>query len=440
MDMTAFALGRLDLPHEGGFQRIIGLYVSPQFFKVLNIRPYLGHDFHDYEVTGDYRQLMLSTDIWRSRYAGQTDVVGNLIKINSWASYPGPGSMTFGLAGLLPEGMRILPSSSLIVDNRGIGPERSLDFVAPLDLNRGRFSFRPFRDSEALGRLKPGVTLAEAQAEMHLICSRLADRFPETNRGWTARVIPLHDFLFSEVRPFVIAALVAAMLVFAVAIANVVHVLMVQFQKRRSELAIRSAMGATPWTLFCQVFLEFLLIILASLLLGLWLGKFAHVALMSMAPQQLRWLPTTMNLRIVLATTVLGALSGIVVWCLVLRKVLSPQLSVLLGSSGQTVTADRGTLRLIGRTTQLQLVALYLLLSGAGLLCIRTRQLSRVDPGFDSQNRLTMVISLPAAKHAWNYNSRFNHEVIRRVQNIPGVRREPWSWACPWVTATWSGS
>lgn len=420
MDLTAFALGRFDLPHEGGFERLRGLYVSSSFFEVLRIQPYLGVDFRDYDQTGNRRQVMLGTEEWRTRFGADPQVLGHVIQLNTWDAFPNTGSQEYALCGLLPEGMRSLPSSSWI-DARGVGPEQRLQFVAPMRMDADDYSHRHYRSVDVLGRLRSGVSVEEAQAEINLLCARIAARYPDANRNWSARVIPLQDYVFLPVRPFVLAGFSAAVLVLLIAIANVAHLLMVQYHQRQSEFAVRAAMGATPWQLLRQGMLEFAILLAGSCALGLAAGRAMTPALLSMAPQQLRWLPTTLQVEVLLMTIGLTCVFAAFVWYAALRPVLSPNLAELLGAEGPSTTRDHRSMQTLTWMSRLQLVATYLLLLGAGVLWMSNRERTRVDPGFDPEGRLTMTVSLPQAKHEWNYNSVFCNDAIDRIRGLPGV-------------------
>jgi|GEM_PF-4220956 len=421
MDITAFNLGRIDLPYEGGYERLIGLYVSPSFFDVLNIKPYLGQDFRDYHYTGNNEQIMLSPRVWRNHLQGDAMAMGNIVKINTWASWPDAGSLDYQLSGILPEGLRCVPSRVIFVDDQGIGVNRELDFVLPAYLLTGSYDMRRFHGIDAMGRLKPGVTLAQAQAEMEVIVARLEQRFPQTNKGWRVRLVPMHEYVAGEVRPFVLATLLAAFLVFVIAIANVVHMLLVQYQQRQGEMAIRAAVGASPGAIFSQVFLEFALIVGLGFGLGIAAATWCTPALLSMAPDKLRWLPTELSFNAILAAAVLTGVAGLFIWWLALRRVVSPNLAPLLGASSQTSSADKGAMTALGRMTQIQLVATYFLIVAAGVLFLRIRQIASVDPGFEPKHRLAMSLSLPSAKYEWNHNSIFNHAVVERLRDVPGV-------------------
>ena len=420
MQLSANMLLDIDLPYEGGYRRATGMYVTPDFFDVLKIKPYLGRTFRDFEATGHTRQIMLSTRIWRELYDAEPGAVGGVVEVSSFASYPGPGSISHALTGLLPEDTRFVPCSSFI-ERYGHGPDRELDFVLPLSSYPGKREKRDWRDFTVVGRLNPGYSLSDAQAEMTLICHRLAKRYPVTNEGWTASVVPMDDYVFADVRPFALAGFVAATLVFTIAIGNVAHLLLVQFQKRRGEMAIRAAVGASPWALLRLASVEFAIILGGGLVTGLLLARFATPWLLRMAPAEMRWLPTTLSFPVIAVVLTLSSVAGAIVWWLAMRCVMSPNLTPLLGISGCTASLDERSVRTLRRMTQLQLVATYLLVLGAGVLWFRTRELAAIDPGFDPENRLTMQISLPLFKHEWKHNSIFCNDVIRRVRNLPGV-------------------
>ena len=415
--LAAYRMARLDIPHENGFHRIFGFFVSDDFLEVLRSRPHLGSTLD----TGPHElnQIMLGTNFWNRRFQSDPTIVGKVIEVNSWATWPKTGSRGYTLTGLLPDGLTCLPCQSWF-SNSGLNIESELDFCLPMDINSP--SDRTWREVEVVGRLKQGVSLHQAQSEMDLIAARLQAYYPIANGDWTVRLVPLKKHIFANVDAFVFAMFGGAILILAIGNGNASILLFSRFTQRQTDLAVQIALGATPNRLFRQLLVEAALLVLSSSLAGIMMTRYLLAYLTFLAPRNI---PRLANVQIgftTIATLVGFSLFAMLVICVVpVTRLITTDLNRFLNAAGRTSTTDRTSTR----TTRWLLVCgisvSCVLLVGAGSFFLNLLKLRKSDLGFEVENRLTMAISLPQAKHEWNQNSLYCHEILRKVRKLPGI-------------------
>ncbi len=418
MDVAAYKLERLDLPHENGFHRIHGFYVSDNFFDVLQMQPYLGGTYSGHRETGAIKQLMLGTNVWRQYFQSRPDIIGEVIRVNTWETYPKTGDRGYNVVGLLPQGMPFLPSTSFM-SYRGLGPNRKLQFCAPL--NAGFYGFRSWRSREVIGRLKDGVSAAQANAEVQLIADRLAREFPDSNKDWSMRVVPLDRHVYGSAREILYAGLIASVVVLVIACGNVAHLMLIRFIRRQSDLAVRAALGATPTRLGRVALFESAIIVgLAALLSGSAAVNLVK-SLDRVAPRELSHVEAEVDSMVAITTCSLSLACVLAITLLTQHRLRTPNLKVLLSSSNRTSSAGASSTRLLRTLVVLQVGVAYILLVAAGMLVARQLELASVELGFQPDHRLTVNISLPEAKHEWKRNTTFCHDVMRATKTLPGV-------------------
>jgi putative ABC transport system permease protein len=236
---------------EGGSQIIHGYVLTSGGFRLLGVEPVLGRSFlPEEEKPGADRVVLLYHGLWQSRYAGDVNVIGKDLYL-----FEEP----YTIIGVLPRGFRLL--------------ERQADILAPLSFDISRNTNRKARGFPVLARLKPAVSVAQAQSDMDSIARQLEEEYPDSNRGWRIRVVPLREATAGEVRPALLILLCAAGFVLLITCANITSFLLASTTARQKELAIRSALGATRRHVLVQVLLD-------SFLLGL-LGSLAGIPLAS---------------------------------------------------------------------------------------------------------------------------------------------------------------
>src|SRR5215472_14965702 len=405
-DIAAFGAWQEVVTGNGEAERISTLRVSPAFFRVMGATPLLGRTFAPSEnLDAKATVAVLSYGLWQRKFAQDPNVIGKAFSLNS---------SVFTIIGVMPRDFHSLPAS--VVDT-------PVELYQPL--SRAYLDqIRNGHHLRAIGRLKPGVTLASAQAELDVIAKQLEHQYPETNTGAGVRLIRLQDDLVRNVRAALLVLQAAVCLVVLIACANLANLLLARSTARCKEIAIRAAIGASRGRLMRQMVTESLVMAAlggaAGLLLALWGVRVLETL-------GTKVIPELSSVRIdgaVLAfTAVLSLASGVVFGLAPAADVSVGSLGDALRSSGRTTTAGGGRKRFRDALVIVEMALALLLLVGAGLLINSFRHLRSVDPGFVSNHILTAGISLPEAKYPnEQLRSRFVRDLIIELRRLPGVQ------------------
>jgi len=376
--------------------------VSSDFFSVLEVRPILGRIFTaDEDQPGHGNVVILSHRLWQSHFGSDPHIVGTNIHLNGEA---------YRVVGVMSEKMR--------------WPEYA-QLWTPMAWNDQERGVRGEHHYSVIGRLKGGVNLETAQAEMTTISSRLAQQYPEDDEGWGAVVLPLRDDLVADVRSALEVLLGAVAFVLLIACANVENLVLAKTLARRKEVAIRAALGASRPRILSQVLSETVLLALAGGALGLVLAHFGlHWMTGFVADRLPRAYEVALDGTVVAFTLLVSLLTGIGAGLLpalrLVRTDLNESLKQGLGRTDTDSTGDRARSLLVVSEVALSLI----LLIGAGLLIRSLWRLRAVDPGFDAHRVLTMEISVSADKFSTPARQiGFFEQVLDRVRALPGVRQ-----------------
>jgi predicted permease len=385
----------------------VGVYVtSSNFFQVLGVAPMLGRDFRWDEERPGNRALMLSAELWQSRFGGDREIVGRQVTLDG---------ERYTVAGVMPQGFHFPTESaveawiSLAVEGEGIDPATH---------QRGQDGI------EVIGRLKPGVSVEQAKADLSSVARGLAAQYSDTNKWYTtARVLPQLEFEVGKTRPALEVLFGAVALVLLIACVNVAGLLLVRSSRRSGEIALRSALGASRSEIVWQLLTESVVLSLISGLAGIVLASGALKELAVLFPQALpRLKDVSIDLPVLAfaigVSVVTGILFGVVPALRISR--LAPALALRDGT--RTVTSGRAHHRLqtwlvIGETA-LGLV----LLVGAGLLIRSFVSVLRVDPGFDAHHVLTARVTMGDVTYTHDRKIQFVEELTRRLNALPGVK------------------
>jgi putative ABC transport system permease protein len=405
--MSAYGFGEYTLTGKGRPEVIRMVAVTDGFFPVLHAQPMLGRVFVEGEdQAGRDHEVILSYDTWRNRFSANPAIVGSNIPLNDQA---------FTVIGVMPRGFEypIYP---------GFPPQ----MWKPQNWTAEDRAIRDNHNYGVIARLKPGVTLAQAKAELATISDRLANQYPKDNKGWGATAVPLRDDLVGNVRPALLILLGAVALVLLIACANVANLLLAKMLSRRKEVAIRSALGASRRLLLQQVLAETSLLAIAGGAFGLIFAHYGTVFMVRFVGNQLPrsgaigldGLVLVFTLAISLLT---GTLAGLIPALRLTREDLG---KALKQSAGYTASESGG-----GRTRSILIVAevalSLMLLIGAGLLIRSLWMLRGVNPGFDPDHVITMFLSIPSTKFTTPQRQiSFYDRVLRRVQALPGVQSD----------------
>jgi putative ABC transport system permease protein len=392
-----------NLSGDGNPERLLAGRVSSGMFKLLGAQPVLGRDFlAEEDQPGREKVVLISNGLWQRRFGGDANVVGKTLRLSG--DY-------FTVIGVLPPDFR-LPD------------QRERELWTPIAFKDTEQTLRQAHYVEAIGRLKPGVTVPQAQAEMNAIAARLAAQYPDTNTGWEVKLKPLLDSVVGNVKPTLWLLFGSVGFVLLITCANVTNLLLARASTRQKEIAIRTALGARRSRIVRQLTTESLLLALLGGLAGWPLAVWGLRAVLALAPPDLpRINAVSIDLRALLFTLGVAVLTGLIfglVPALQLAK-LAPQDTLKdAGSHGKSGVYQRR----IGNLLIVSEVALALvLLIGGGLLLRSLWQLRHVDPGFDYQHALAVTIQLPEKKYAESERiNLFSRQLLQRVSTLPGVQ------------------
>jgi putative ABC transport system permease protein len=370
------------------------------FFSTLGVQPMLGRVFSSEEdQPGHSNVVVLSHRLWQEHFGSNPAIVGQNINLDG---------QSYLVAGVMPANFQFPDFAQMWTPMAWTDKERAV---------RGE------HHSVVVARLKPGIDLKQAQAEMNTISSRLEQQYPEDNKGWGAVVVPLHDDLVSDVRPALLVLLGAVAFVLLIASVNVANLAMARTFSRQKEIAIRTALGASSARVLRQVLTESVLLALAGGALGL---TYAHAGVRLIMAYLADKLPHSIEVGLdskVLAFTAAisiatGILAGVLPALRLTRGDVNQSLKQGLGRTDADSSGNRTRSILVASEVALSLI----LLVGAGLMIRSFQKLHGVNPGFDSRNVLTMTAMVSRAKFPLPAQQvTFFDQVLQRVRALPGV-------------------
>jgi putative ABC transport system permease protein len=380
--------------------------VTADYFPVFRVQPVLGRTLEAADdVPGASPAVVMSERLWQSRFGSDPAIVGQTISLDQ---HP------FTVAGILPGNFRPPLTAS------------DTQLWVPLLKDTVASELRNHRSGHYLttvGRLKPGVTPAHAQAEMDSIESGLERQYPDDDKGWGVRLISLQGYLVGDVQTALLVILGAVGLVFLIACTNVANLQLARATSRGREVSIRLALGASRARLIRQFLTECILLSLAGGLAGLAVAYGTVQGLTSWLPAELpRISEIRTDARVLLFGLALSVLAGIVFGLAPAWHSAESRLVGGLKESGKGMGGDKSRRRLRGVLVVAETGLAVVLLVGAGLLIRSFIRLQEVNTGFNAKRLLTTSISLPPSQYTkpeqW---ISFSNEIIERMKIIPGV-------------------
>jgi putative ABC transport system permease protein len=371
---------------------------SGNLFDVLGVTPILGAGFPAGEFYARDRVVVISERLWRSRFKAAPDVVGQIVHLND---------DDFMIAGVMPAGFHY-PGDTDIWERLG------------WDLARHS---RGAHFMESVARLKPGASVAQAQREIDALTTRLAGEFSGTNKGWSARVIALHDDVVGKVRPALLVLLTAVVLLLLIACLNVATLLLARSASRARELAVRAAIGASRGRLLQQLLTESLLLAAAGGIVGVAFAAGAVRAIVAATPVDVpRLSQVSVDGRVLLVAVVLVVGTAVLFGLLpgLLMASADPQSALKDGSRTQGGVRARG--RMHRGLVVAEIALAVVLLAGAGLMVRSVSRLAALDPGFNPDGIVTADVQLSGASYAaWPAVAQFYASLVDDLKAQPGV-------------------
>ena len=374
--------------------------VSSGFFATLGVQPILGRVLSPEEdQPGRSHVVVLSYRLWQDHFGGNPGVVGHDINLEG---------QPYLVAGVMPSNFQFPDFAKMWTPMAWTDQERAV---------RGE------HHSIVIARLKPGVDLNQAQAEMNTISDRLQQQYPDDDKGWGAVVVPMQQDLVSDVRPALLVLLGAVAFVLLIACVNVANLALAKTFSRQKEIAIRTALGATSARILRQILTETVLLALSGGALGL---AFAHFAVRFIVAFLADKLPHSIEVgldsKVLLFTAVISVVTGIVAGVLPAWRLTRRDVNEALKQGLGRTDADAGGHRTRSILVVSEVALSLMLLIGAGLMIRSFQNLRNVNPGFDSRQVLTMSVVISRAKFlSPDQAISFFDRVLQRVRSLPGV-------------------
>ena len=378
--------------------------VNADFFKVLGVEPILGRTFQPGEdVPGGRRLTVLTYGLWQRRFGGDPNVIGRGVTVN------GEG---YEIIGVLPASFQFAL--------------RNNDLFLPYQPTENQRTRRFMHGTNLIGRLKPGLSTSDAEANLKVIGSRIEQEHNQSHAGTYPYVVPLQEEIVGNVRPVLLVLLAAVGFVLLIACANVASLLLTRSLSRQKEVAIRSALGASRWRVIRQLLTESLLLSLVGGAAGLLIAYWGVPALVAVIPQQqLIAMPFLRDLHLdtgILAFSFgLSLITGLVFGLAPALQSSRLDLNEVLKEGGRNSSAGASH-RLRSAMVVTEIALAVVLLVGAGLMMKSLFRLLQTNIGFNPENVMTMTVVLPPSKYTDpNQQIAFNDQLRERVQSLPGV-------------------
>lgn len=383
-------------------EQVLTTVASANFFHCLGIRPLLGRDFVPAdEQVNEPQVAVLGYGVWQRDFGGDRSIVGRTLRMDG---------ATRTIVGVLPSDVPLLT-------------EAQVWLPTPM-LNYG-MNIRLGHSLKAIGRLKPGVSLEQSQADLDSIALQLQHQYPDTNKAWWMRQRPLQDVLVGPVRPALLLMWGAVVLLLLIACVNVANLLLTQSIARQREFALRAALGSSRLRMIRQSLTESVMLSLVGGALGVMVALSAIRALHALAPLSVpRLEESTINPAVLGVTAGISLFTGIVFGLVPALQISTRRFSAGLQESGRT-SAPRSHKRISSALVVSEIAMSLTLLAGAGLLLKSFWRLIHVSPGFATDHAVTARLSLPLSTYggygAPRARVQFWRQFEERVKTLPGI-------------------
>jgi len=405
--MSAFIDGRSVFTGSGDPEEVTTQLAIGPLFEVLGVPALYGRTFSNAELSDDsINATVLSHAFWMRRFGGDASIVGRTIVLN--------GTSTT-VVGVMPPDVGLLFKSNSQVNKP---TDVWLNYPMPASAREPRG-----RSISVIARLKPGVTIEQARAEMKTIAANLAVELPDFDTNWSAKVIPLREELAGELRPALIVLAGAVAFVLLIACANVANLLLARGAARQREVAIRSALGAARGRVIRQLLTESLLLGIAGGIAGLFVARWSLDLLIAISPVDVSQLgDVTLSYPVVAFTGAVSLLTAIVCGLAPALEGARADVQDALKDGGRQIGGGVRHRRLRQAFVVAEVALAVVLLVGAGLMIRTFASLRSVDAGMDTRGVLTARVSLPGRKYDQPVKRlNFYHRATERIAALSGV-------------------
>lgn len=405
---SSFNLSSADTP-----ERVEGLRVSSSLFRLLGIQPASGRAFlPEEDEPGKPLTVIISNELWQNRFGSDPDLLGKPITLSGQVAT---------VIGVLPAGVNL--NKEVIQTVSGI--ERA-DVILPLALSAEALANRGQENYNVLARLKPGVSIEQAQAQVDAMVTRLKERHPDSyppGSGFTMSVVSLHEEIIRSIRPALLVLFGSVFFVLLIACANLANLLLSRSTARQKEFAVRTALGASRFRLVRQLLTESVILALAGGGLGLLIAVWGIEGVRALSPGNIpRMREVSIDTTVLAFTFIVSLLVGVIFGLVPALKASKTDLNESLKEGGKGSAAGSRGNRFRSLLIASEIALSIVLLVGAGLLLRTFANLQNVNPGFSSDNVLSLRLSLAGPNYA-NTETRaaFYRQLLDRVRSVRGV-------------------
>jgi putative ABC transport system permease protein len=390
---------------ESEAERLTTVDVSPLLFTVLGVAPELGRVFTpEEEQPGAPKTVVLSHATWSRRFGRDPAVLGRTMTLDD---------VSYEIVGVMPKTFQFPAGNT------------EVELWAPLTVNPAAVASRPHRTYNSIGRMKPGVSVDQAQADMDRVAGTIARDHPDSNAGWGVALVPAHEQVVGDIGSTLWVLFGAVVLVLVIACVNIANLLLARASRTAKEFAVRAAIGASQWALLRRSLVESGSLAGLGGLAGLLLAWWGIGALRPLIPANIpRADNIGLDVTVLAFTAVTSILAALLFGLFPAWRAMRPRLIDAFQDSSRSASSSLTARRLSNVMVVAEVALALMLLVGAGLLIRSFIQLTSVDPGYRTSGIVAAHVVLPASRYAPSASKKqFFDELVTRVKTLPGVER-----------------
>ena len=414
--MASYTTGTVTLRSEGEARHLDATIVSSDFFHVLGVAPMLGRDFLPEDEKPGNRAVMLSYSLWQSTFGSAADITARSIQL---------GDHSYVVAGVMPNDFEFPIGSP--------GPALWISIAGDADGKDPKTSQRGYDCLDVIGRLKPGITLEQAKADLSLIAANLARQYPDNNKWYTSALVePELHHLIGDTEPALRVLFGAVTLVLLIACANVAGLLLARGSRRSAEFALRASIGASRAAIIRQLLVESVVLSLCGGIAGVALAFGLLRGMVRLMPRNIpRMEHATVDGTVLLFVVAVSVVTGLLFGVLPALRMSQSKPAQAMREGSRSVAGRRGEHRVHNALVIAQTAIGLVLLVSSGLLIRSFVRILNVNPGFDPKHVLTARVDVSFDKLDHDQHFQFYNQLLGRLSALPGVVSASAGWPMP---------
>jgi len=399
-------------------KHLTGHVVAADFFRILGVSPALGRGFNRDDEKPGVHVVVLSHSLWESAFGSASDIVGRSVTLDN---------KSYTVVGVMPQGFEFPIQNPAPMLWTSLGDDGYDPAGQPMTAERGAHFLA------VIGRLNPGVTSDQAQADLEVIARNLSTQYPDSNRHFVGAVVTTElENLVGDTRPALRILFGAVTFVLLIACANVAGLLLARASRRRSEFAVRAALGASRGQIVRQMLVESVALGLCGGVVGIVFAIGLLRVLLQLVPSDVPRLgQVSVDGSVLAFATFISVITGLLFGVLPAWRTSLVNPSSAMRDGGRTASSGRGQHRLQNSLVVAETAVGLVLLVASGLLIHSFVRLLQVDPGFDRRNVLIASLSLPDSRYTSAQYVQFYNQLLPRVRALPGVQSASAGWPLP---------